>query len=255
MILQEFDNLSQPVLTAQDFCDRLIGMPKFAVGFFSRDTMSQFVESYSPEVVTVIDSMAMPFPVYKIKNNDAEIAVFQSPIGAPACVIQCEKILALGANSILLAGCAGCLDENLNEYDIVVPTIAIRDEGTSYHYVTGSDEIELDKSFTDKVVNTLKEFNLPVVTGKVWTTDALFRETKNKVLKRKTQGAIMVDMECSAVCAMCKFKNANFAQILYGADSLAFDEYHIRSLHKINVGEHKRILDVVIDLALKLAKI
>ncbi len=253
MILEEFDGKSDPVLTAGHFCEKIENFPSLAVGFFSKDTMQQFCNTYEVEVIAVIDSMAMEYPVYKFKTDNTEIAVFQSPIGAPACVMQCEKIIEMGATSILLAGCAGCLDENLGEYSVVVPTSAIRDEGTSYHYMPVSDEIELDQKFSTDVASILKNFNLPVITGKIWTTDALFRETQNKVNARKSQGAIMVDMECSAITAMCKLKGVPFAEILYGADTLAFDEYDIRTLHNINKSEHQRILDVVIACALKVA--
>jgi purine-nucleoside phosphorylase len=68
------------------------------------------------------------------------------------------------------------------------------------------------------------------VTGKVWTTDAPYRETRNKVLKRKEEGCLCVDMECSAITALAQFRNKEIFQFFYAADNLDSAKWDKRSL-------------------------
>ena len=86
----------------------------------------------------------------------------------------------------------------------MVPDEAYRDEGTSYHYAEASDYIRIKN--TDKVVAFMEEYGLPYIVGKTWTTDAVHRETREIFEKRKAAGCISVEMECSAVQAMCNFR-------------------------------------------------
>ena len=89
--------------------------------------------------------------------------------------------------------------------------------------------------------------------GKVWTTDALFRETRSKVDKRKDSGCICVDMECSAMSAVSKFRNKDFFQFFYAADNLDSDKWDKRSLsNKSKLDEKFEILLLALDLAVEI---
>ena len=92
--------------------------------------------------------------------------------------------------------------------------------------------------------------------GKTWTTDAIFRETKSKLEKRKKQGAIVVDMECSAVNVLCQFRNKKFAQIFYGSDNLGGEEYDPRSLiaSTETFDEKKKIIPLALECAVEMDK-
>ena len=128
--------------------------------------------------------------------------------------------LILGIKKIILVGSCGCLDEKIEDYSIILPTSAIRDEGTSYHYAPASEEVRLNTNVIKKIENKLKELNLHYHKGKTWTTDAIYRETPAKVQRRKEQGAITVDMECSAMHAVAKFRGKDLFQFFYAADNL-----------------------------------
>lgn len=254
MILEEYDTCRKAVINPEDLHQKIEGMPELALCFFPKTIMAQIIETYKPEIITTIKNSTMIFPVYKLKINGVELALSQTPVGAPACVSNLEELISFGIKKILLVGCAGCLDEKLVEYNLIVPTSAIRDEGTSYHYLPVSDEIELDKDFADEVLRALETLGVEAIEGKTWTTDAIFRETKAKVQARKAQGALTVEMECSAVAALCKFRGIKFAQILYGADSLAFEDYEPRTLIVEDVDGHNQIMNVAIDCACLLQK-
>ena len=68
------------------------------------------------------------------------------------------------------------------------------------------------------------------ITGKVWTTDAPYRETRKKVIERKEEGCVCVDMECSAISALSKFRNKEVFQFFYAADNLDSAKWDKRSL-------------------------
>ena len=74
----------------------------------------------------------------------------------------------------------GVLDRNIDDLAIIVPNVAVRDEGTSYHYAKASREIEVNEKYKDIFEEIIKENNISYIEGKVWTTDAPYRETRNK---------------------------------------------------------------------------
>lgn len=90
--------------------------------------------------------------------------------------------------------------------------------------------------------------------GKVWTTDAFYRETKDKVKRRKEQGCICVDMECSANAAVAQFRGKELIQFFYAADNLDSEEWDVRSLSNYDKLEEKdRIAVIALELALKIS--
>ncbi|MBQ5797448.1 MAG: phosphorylase, partial [Firmicutes bacterium] len=108
-------------------------------------------------------------------------------------------------------------------------TAALRDEGVSYHYLPASDEVSFGE-VTDLVKETLEAAGENVRLGKVWTTDAIYRETAVKMAKRKEQGCIAVDMESASALAVCKFRGVKFGQFFYTEDVLTEDNWDGRGL-------------------------
>ena len=258
MILEEFDEEKTAVLNPEHFVKQLDGMPKTCVGFFSKTVMNLFVEKYNAEVIDESNENATAkFPVYSVNINGTNIAATHLPVGAPACVGNMEEIIALGAKNILAVGCCGCLDKEMEEYSIIIPTSAIRDEGTSYHYAPASEETVLDAKMVEKLENVMKRNKLHYHKGKTWTTDAIFRETRKKVNERISRGAITVDMECSAMNVLCKFRDVNFGQIFYAADMLANEEYDLRNIMKSGTEDYDnkmKIINLAFECALEIDK-
>lgn len=150
-------------------------------------------------------------------------------------------------------GSCGVLDRNIEDLAIIIPTGAIRDEGTSYHYIPSCEEITVNEKYQTEFKQILKEHHYSFVEGKVWTTDAPYRETRNKVAKRKAQGCICVDMECSAMSAVSKFRNKPFFQFFYSADNLDHTKWDKRSLaNDDKLSEKEKIIFLALELALKL---
>lgn len=108
-----------------------------------------------------------------------EFALFMSRVGAFACAISYEKILAMGLEKLVMFGTCGVLDRKIEDLAIIISTSAIRDEGTSYHYMKPSDEIKVNEKYKKEFEEILNKYGISSVEGKIWTTDAPYRETRN----------------------------------------------------------------------------
>lgn len=72
-----------------------------------------------------------------------------------------------------------------------------------------------------KIETLLQRENIPYIKGKTWTTDAIFRETQDKIDLRVSEGCLTVEMECSALLAVAQFRNVELGQLIYGGDDLS----------------------------------
>ncbi len=131
-----------------------------------------------------------------------------------------------------MSGSAGSLDKEKTDNKFVIPTESYRDEGMSYHYAKADDYIEINNS--KKVAEIFDILELPYVQGKVWTTDAMMRETKNNVEVRKNDGCIAVEMELAGVQAVSDFHGFELYNFLATGDVLAENEYEIDGLSDAN---------------------
>lgn len=91
-------------------------------------------------------------------------------------------------------------------------------------------EVKVNHMYKDEFIEVLKEHNYSYTLGKAWTTDAPYRETKDKIKKRKEEGCICVDMECSAINVLAKYRNKEIFQFFYAADNLDAAKWESRSL-------------------------
>jgi uridine phosphorylase len=149
------------------------------------------------------------------------------PIGAPLATIILEALIALGGNKIICCGIAGALKKEILFGAIVIPESAVRDEGTSYHYIGPDKKAVPHPEALSAIKKTCALKGVPYESGRTWTTDAVFRETKHKIDERKKQGCVAVEMEASALFAVAEFRKAAFAQILYVSDNVTEDEWSI----------------------------
>lgn len=130
----------------------------------------------------------------------------------------------------------------------------MRDEGTSFHYAHASDEILVNKKYKDEFIQILEQHNCSYTMGKVWTTDACYRETREKVNRRRESGCICVDMECSAVAALADFREKEVFQFFYAADNLDNEEWDARSLsNSTEILEKDRIALLAMEMAVRIS--
>lgn len=167
-----------------------------------------------------------PCPVYRFKDYDCMI--MQGAVGGAACGGDLEETIQLGARNIMFCGGAGSLHKDITVGKIVLVDSAIRDEGLSYHYMAPSREVRCNDRVLSFVENQLKEREVSYIKGKVWTTDAFYRETKDKIALRNNENCLMVEMEQAGLFAVTNFRNVNYAALIYGGDDLTSDKWDQR---------------------------
>ena len=253
MILEEFDETVTSTFDPCEVENVVENFPKVGVTCFSKKLMDQLVETFGGEEIALSSNGNGKVPVYKINYEGKEIALFMSRVGAPACIVQYEELFVMGLEKVVVFGTCGVLDREIDDLAIIIPNCAVRDEGTSYHYIKSTFEIEVNPNYQDTFRRLLDEHNYSNITGKVWTIDAPYRETKKKVAKRKEQGCICVDMECSAIAALAKFRNKEVFQFFYAADNLDNAKWDMRSLgNSEKLSDKEKIGLLAIKLATKI---
>ena len=252
MILEEFDETINSTFDPYEVENVIPGFPKVGVSCFSKKLFDQLVDKFNGVEIALSSNGNGKLPIYKIDYEGHELALFMSRVGAPACVVQYEELFAMGLEKIVVFGTCGVLDKNIDDLAIIIPNAAIRDEGTSYHYMKSSREIIVNSKYQEQFKGLLNEHNYSHIVGKVWTTDAPYRETRQKVANRKEQGCVCVDMECSAITALAKFRNKEVFQFFYAADNLDSAKWDKRSLGNTEKLSDKEKIGL---LAIKLAKI
>ena len=106
-----------------------------------------------------------------------------------------NRLVAFAAS---VSGSGGVLDKNIAAGHVLVPFSAVRDEGTSYHYLKGGREISVNREALKAIETVLKGHKCDYMLVKTWSTDSFYRETKDKMEMRKVEGCLAVEMECSA---------------------------------------------------------
>ena len=253
MLLEDFDEAIESTFDPNEVENVIPNFPKIGITCFSKKLINRFVEILGGEVIAEIKNANGREPIYKIKYENNEIALFMSRVGAPACIVSYEEVITMGLEKLIMFGTCGVLDSSIDDLAIIIPTSAIRDEGTSYHYKKASDEIEVNKKYIKEFEEILNKNKISNIKGKVWTTDAPYRETRNKVLKRKEQGCICVDMECSAMSAVAEFRKKELFQFFYAADNLDNAKWEPRSLgNDERLSEKEKIIFLALELATKM---
>jgi len=142
-------------------------------------------------------------------------------IGAPMAAIIMDEFIAWGVKKFVTIGTAGTLQKNLSPGDVVVCDKAIRDEGTSFHYVKPSKYAYASKDLTKRIEKALGEMKQEFIIGTTWTIDAPYRETVREARQYQKEGVLTVEMEVSALFAVGKYRKVDVGAILTVSDSLA----------------------------------
>ena len=223
--------------------------PEVVIGAFKEETFQLLEEIVQADPVCVLRA-GRAIPVYRVQWQGRAIGLFHSLLGGAGTVCLMEQLLARGAKKILLYGNCGVLNKEIAAGHWILPTAAYRDEGTSYHYLPVSDYVEVP---THKhLAQIMDELHLPYVTGKVWTTDAFYRETRSDMEKQKADGCIAVDMECASAMAFGQFRGVPVYQFFYADDCLDGDKWDPRTLGARPSSSHETYLRIALEIAVKL---
>jgi uridine phosphorylase len=159
-------------------------------------------------------------------SADRGLFIAGPAIGSPCAALAMEKLIVLGAQSIILMGWCGAIDRNYTIGDIVVPSGAVCGEGTSRYY---SDETRPRPSPAAIVgiKDLLDRERLPYLEGRIWSTDAPYRESRSYIQRLNVKDQVVgVDMEFSALCTVAAFRKINFGALLIVSDELWSSKWH-----------------------------
>lgn len=197
-----------------------VKLPEKAVFAFLGGCVEKYAREQGLTPVAEFISITRKYPIYVVRYKGEDICLCRAPVGAPAAVQIMDWLISYGVKKIISSGSCGVLTD-LPENVFLIPTRALRDEGTSYHYLPPSRWVELDAGVRRSMEKTLDELGLPYAGCATWTTDGFYRETRELVEYRKEEGCSVVEMECAALAACARFRGAEFGQLLFTADSLA----------------------------------
>lgn len=200
--------------------------PKKCLLIFDDEIWEDYVlQNKNLETFPVTNAFGRTFDTYRyIDVGGEKILLVYPSMGAAGCVCDTELLIASGIEKIVAFGTCGRLNKNIAKNTIILPTSAYREEGTSYHYLPDTDEIGVDENALKIAKKVLLENNFTVLEGKIWTTDAVYRETIDKVKLMQERGCIGVEMELSALLALAKFRDIKFTEFLIGEDAVDGDE-------------------------------
>ena len=250
MLLEEFDPARTAVIEPEMVAKPVENFPEVTVSCFSKFLFDRALAIFEPKKIAELHFAFGRNPVYEVVYKGKRFALFQSYVGEPTCVAQYEDLIAMGSKRLILLGNCGVLDRAIEDCGVIIPTAALRDEGTSFHYAPAGDVIEVNRKYRELFKEVLMECGYPWVEGITWTTDAPYRETRGKITRRKAQGAICVEMECAGMQALCDFRETEF---FYAGDNLDHSSWEPRSLAgDLRLDDKTKIMFLAFELGLKI---
>lgn len=226
------------------------GVPFAAVVCFFAEVVQEVCGEGRAELLLTL-GMESPCALFALDvGGGRRVAVVHAGIGAPMVTTIVEELIALGCGAFVACGGAGAVVPDLALGHVVVPDRAVRDEGTSYHYLPAAREIEADPRDVAVAVAVLERNGVPHTVAKTWSTDAPFRETPAKVARRRAEGCVTVEMEAAALLAVARHRKVRFAQYLYAGDDVSGETWDHRSWQRWS--SRRALFDLALEAALEL---
>ena len=200
-------------------------LPRRAVFAFLGDPVDEYAAAAGAEVIEVYHTIGRDTNIYRIRHKDQELCLCRAPLGGSAAVQLMDFLLGHGVTQVIATGSCGALAP-LPENAFLIPVKALRDEGASYHYLPPARYVQTSERLRSTMEQVLTEQGLSWAECTTWTTDGFYRETADMVAYRREEGCLVVEMECASLAACAAMRGAEFAQLLYTADSLADVKNH-----------------------------
>lgn len=230
--------------------EQKIKLPSVAIMVFSHHLIEDIVKKYNCTPIGYMACANYEKDVYILKYKDQSFTLCMASVGAPLITGDIEELHCSGVDTFIIYGNCGVLDKKIDDCSIIIPTKAFRDEGISYHYQEDSETIEMNPLYIEDFIKILKKHNFTYYLGSTWTTDGFYRETKEKVAHFKSKGALCVEMEGSAISAVCKRKKINYFTFYYAGDNLDADSWEERSISGLTMIEKKKeVTNIALELA------
>ena len=223
----EFDSTREALIEPSKIY-RPRDMPEHCVICFFREVIDKVVVNHSARILVSNRWEDGPHPIYEIMHKGKRLAFYHPAVGAAQSASLLEEAIAFGCRKFIACGGCGVLESDIAAGHLIVISSAIRDEGVPYHYLPPGREIAANELGITALTKTMDNEDIPYRVGKTWTTDAPFRETPNKIMRRREEGCLVVEMEAAGMMAVAQFRNVTFGQALYGGDDLSGTEWDNR---------------------------
>ncbi len=209
----------------------LFGNPTKALMIFDDEVWEDYIKKQDNIEVSPVKNdekgVFDNFMIYKAgKENILLVSSADGVGGSAMSAVEMELLIASGINKIVAFGTCGAMDKKISKNTIIIPTSAYREEGVSYHYLPPSDEVTQDANSIIVMNKFFSKYDVHFLNGKVWTTDAVYRETVGKLQTMKNNGCIAVDMELASLIAVAQFRNISFASFLITDDNIDGQNLH-----------------------------
>ena len=160
--------------------------------------------------------------LYAPQSSFAGACITGPGIGAPYAAMMLETLIVWGVRRIIFLGWCGAVSKQAKIGDIILPTSALVDEGTSRNYaVPDNGQSKPASAMVSLIEQVLEDNRVDFHSGKIWTTDAVYRETREKVEYYQKQGVLAVEMEVSALFSVAQFRQVELCAMLVVSDELS----------------------------------
>lgn len=213
--------------------------PKKYILTYQSKAKNYFVRKYKPKKIKLYSLLT----IYVYRGVGF---VRMTGIGSPNAVTVLEELIALGGREFLNIGTAG----GLHNEGVFLCDKAIRDEGTSHHYMPQGDLAYPDKELTEELRKSLQRSSLQFDTGTTWTIDAPYRETKAEVARYVKEGVKTVEMEASALFSVAKYRKVKIASAFVVSDVLG--KKWLPKFHRFDIRKtQNKLIDSAVNCLLK----
>lgn len=216
-----------------------IDISAHCVMVFFQDVITDLNAAGKLRLLYTLGSEVGPNPVYELEIDGRRLALTHAGVGASMSAAFLEELIALGCRKFIACGGCGVLEHNIGVGQVIVPEAAVRDEGTSYHYLPPARDVHASPEAVSAIKKTLIRHHVDYVVGRTWTTDGIYRETEARMAWRQAEGCLAVEMEAAAFFAVAQFRGVTFGQILYGGDDLAGDKWDNRDWQRMTSAREK----------------
>ena len=203
-------------------------IPERGVLCFFLDVINDLVSRGQLRYLGNFKSEMGPNPLYVLSHQGQEVFVLHPGVGAPLAAGFLEELIAQGGKKFIACGGCGVLDAGIVAGHPLILTSAVRDEGTSYHYLPPSREVAPHPAATAALEQALQNRGVEYRLAKTWTTDGLYRETPRRRDRRMAENCEVVEMEAAAFFAVAQFRQVVFGQVVYGGDLVIPDGWDRR---------------------------
>ncbi len=228
----EFDPAPIAIIEPGEQVPVIEDIPQSCVITFFGEVLEKLHAKGQAKIITTHRWADVDRHLYELEFQGKRFAAIHPGVGAPLACGILEEVIAKGCRKFIACGGCGVLDREIVVGGLVVPNAAVRDEGTSYHYLIPGRDVHPSPAAVSAIEEVLSIRKIPYHLGKTWTTDAPYRETPQKVQLRRAEGCLTVEMEAAAFFAVAQFRDVKMGQILYGGDDVSGEaEWDHREWH------------------------